>query len=223
MGEQSRRRKVDPRMRPKIWETDVRGQLEWDWDSIKPFSATAVGAPSSESQVRPFEAALPNRGPEPVAVVTSSSPRNNLSFVRRVIEFIDHSPSYPSSPLPEVEMQDRTCDPRPDVNEPGLRSGPHDIRVAVLIAMPSQSASRSSPQHIIPGLNPASQPSTDPPLRPSLLFESSPPDQFQPATQAGTGVLPHVEFGIAEVTVGQDQDTVGDAGGQTGAIDSGLS
>jgi hypothetical protein len=121
------------------------------------------------------------------------------------------------SPLPEVEIPNNNAnDSSSNVNEAGLRSRPHNVRVAVLIAMPSQSTSRLSPQHSTPGLNSASQPSTRPSL--SISLESSPLDQSQPQIPQpgaeGVEELPQLEFGIAEVRVCQEQDAVGDVGGQ---------
>lgn len=213
----SSRKKVDPRKKPKIWEAvmDLKGavvsvKLDWDWDSIQPFSVTAVEVPHSE----PAEPAPVNYEPEPMATTESSSPRDRLSFVQRIRRFFNPAPSPPSLPLPEPSTSNNnTNDSSPDLSETTFHSGMHSVRVAVFIAMPSPSTSQSSSQlHI----DSASHSSTSPPIQ--LPLESSslgqPRPQSPPFEGKGTKEFPHFEIGTADFGIRHDKDSANVVDGQ---------
>jgi hypothetical protein len=214
MRGRSGRNMFDPSKKPKIWEaamengrTDIHSKQELDWDSIKPFSATAIGVRGPD----PVDPALENLSSEPTAVTTGSSRRDRRSFFQSVLRLFDPTPSSPFQMSRQLQVADLTT---PNDNndssgveggDTGVRCKPHNVRIAVLIAMPSQWSSRSSPRLNMPAL--ASEPST--PHLP-LSAESSPLFRPLPGTpsEEGEGIkeVPHLEFGIVDLGVRQDRD-----------------
>jgi len=157
--------------------------MDWDWDLVKPFSAAAVRPPVSD----------------PVAVMsatvgtptaTESSPHTRGPSTWRVLRYLHPTPSLP---LPDPNIpNNNTYESTMDVNDAGVLSGPCGVKVGVLIAMPTQSISRS-----------LIQPHTS---QLSSILESSPLGHPQSETpqsrdEETAEELPCLEFGIADLGV----------------------
>jgi hypothetical protein len=178
-------------------DVKVKGEMnQWDWDLIKPFSATAVGDFVSE----PVDAASPR---SERAGTTGSTPHDRLTFTtQHVLQLFDGT-APPLSPIPGPGLPNNDTDSNPEVNEAGLRSRPHKVRAAVLIAMPSRSTSRSRPRCNAAMPNCTSSP-TGSPLPP--IAEPPPLGLPQVVDEKEIEQLPYLEFGIVDLEVRQDQD-----------------
>ena len=150
------------------------GQTEWDWDSIRPFSAAYL-APPPGAPSKPLR--LPSSDNTPNQVYP---PR--LSYARRFMRFI--RPDDPSSqpfPLNQRRLSTVNLDASEGVDWAGH---PKKLRVAVLIAMPrppserNSSASSASSQH-------------------SISIQREPHNDDEDEDKE----IPLVEFGIAELDV----------------------
>lgn len=192
MGRSGRDR-VDLDKKPKMWEAfvekkeDVKGYVEseWDWDSIRPFSATVATSPApSQPPPQPIFPPLATTDSGPLAITyndTTPNDTNNTTqeqgvpFTRRIRQLISPAPSPVIPPLPERNIQSNV-DPHssPNAIEVVLPSGPQKIRVSVLIVMPSppHSPRRSVIAPTVKSSSPS--PSVSPPSSPSPMTLSLP-------------------------------------------------
>lgn len=201
---------IDMSKKPEIWEMFIKGQnaiessgpghvdAEWDWDSIKPLSATTGKSPSSQrislyNSVGLDSATRTNN--------TTSLPADRRSHTLRYLGMAN-----PSPPLPESNTLTKSSASLPK---------PKSITVATLITMPSQDrSSRTFSQfhqpapslfppksHFVssPSLN--SSPSVIPvtSLMRAMPSSSLFPQQAKPHPEAKAKGLPHIEFGIVEL------------------------
>ena len=209
---------VDRRKEPKIWEVFIKGKsvvgsgrvdAEWDWDSIKPLSATTTQRSSSQ-KISLYSDSLSR-------LISSVSPLTERERMPHYLGIANRSPPLPESNTP---TKSSTSAPKP-----------RSIVVATLIAMPSRARSlrmsthfnQSRPSYLL-STNP---PSVPPPLlkseeciisTPSLIHSSLPsPSSLVPEPQQATGKLPsegaeplpHVEFGIVELLLGEERHKEG--------------
>jgi len=194
------RPKVDLSKKPVLWDAYVNGspdkahvlggeeqgqskhgQTDWDWDSIRPFSAAYLSPPSA--------APAPTlRGSNDTTTITDGEaeaattyPRD-MSYTRRLAHFIRPDGARASQPYPLTERRVPGVDP--DTSAPRDRAGPpKQLRVAVLIAMPQESTKSEGDTTMHPSASSLSLSMPTPPL----------PEDEKP--------IPLVEFGVAEIVV----------------------
>lgn len=195
--------KVDLSKKPVMWEAYVGGsekdqllehanrapQTDWDWDSLRPFSAAYVAQPPGQP--------LPLRLPTPVAPSGDGAAIGlppPLSYRRRLVRFLrpnlESSAPYPLNQRPTT---------RSEVNLNGNAAvdwdgRPKKLRVAVLIAMPRPPD---------PDGGAKSPSSSGPPVASS---SSSPVPAPSPAPPLDEEEIPLVEFGVAELEVRQPEN-----------------
>lgn len=213
------------RNEPKMWEMFVRKEhwrvvgsnesdpvnAEWDWDCIKPLSATMLQRPSSQVI---FDS---NSDPDSQTRTNNTTLRTaRARRIRRYLSMTIHAP-----PPSESNMLARSNDnTNPKVIGDGQSFSSalnhQSIRVAVLIVMPSvarpsrtpsqfrQSASWSPPSSksstsvSSPSVNPATSLLLPIPT-PSLL-----PQQPKPTAEDEAEALPHVELGVVELVMREE-------------------
>ncbi|GLB44349.1 hypothetical protein LshimejAT787_1602790 [Lyophyllum shimeji] len=208
--------RVDLSRKPVMFESYIGGsekdqmygdakhaaQTEWDWDSIRPFSATYITPP-------PASLPLPqgnNGTTTPAANGSAIQIPPPLTYTRRVIRFFRRgrafTPQYPLTPRSNSASA---------VNLPTLPSGaggadggstqpPAQVRVAVLIAMPHPPKEGVESKFKSPSPMPGPSSSSA-----AAVASSSLADEEEE--------LPHLEFGVAELEV-HDSDRGADAEGK---------
>ncbi|KAG5651060.1 hypothetical protein H0H81_010042 [Sphagnurus paluster] len=138
------RARVDPSRKPKLWDaylgtTEKSAQTEWDWESIRPFSASYIAPP-------PGDATNGANAAGGRAVASAQTPR--LSYPQRVTRFF-----HPDRPEFTAQYQLEARTPATDAaatpnvaggNEEVVPTPPKQIRVAVLIAMPHRGPERNT-------------------------------------------------------------------------------
>ena len=191
---------------PKMWEMFIQaqdvagsghGDAEWDWDSMKPLSATTTEKSSSQ-KISLYSMTRPN--------TTNISP---LTSATRIHHYLGIA-TLPVSPFPGSNAPAKSA-PKP-----------RNIAVATLIAMPSQARSSrvfsqlNQPAPSSPPLSmnssslsppqPSVIPTTPPILRSILPSPSSLPRQQATSKLPSESkqALPYVEFGIVELVL-QDE------------------
>jgi len=192
--------KVDLSKKPILWDAYVNGdpdkahalgreergmsrygQTDWDWDSIRPFSAAYLSPPSAETAptLRGLNDATTIMDGEAEAATTY--PRH-MSYTRRLAQFIRPVRLRASQPYPLTERRVPGADL--DASTPLDWVGhPKQLRVAVLIAMPQESTENEG--------------DTKMRLATSSLSSSMPP----PPLPEDDKPIPLVEFGVAELDV----------------------
>lgn len=138
------RARVDLSRKPKLWDaylgtTEKSAQTEWDWESIRPFSASYIAPP-------PGDATNGANAAGGRAVASAQTPR--LSYPQRVTRFF-----HPDRPEFTAQYQLEARTPATDAaatpnvaggNEEVVPTPPKQIRVAVLIAMPHRGPERNT-------------------------------------------------------------------------------
>ena len=151
------------------------GQTDWDWDSIRPFSAAYLSPPPT---LRRSDDARTITDGEAEAATTY--PRDT-SYTRRLAQFIRPDSAQASQPYPLTERRVPGVDSDASASLDGA-AHPKQLRVAVLIAMPQEPMESGGDTMMRPAASSLS--SSMPP----------PPEEEKP--------IPLVEFGVAELDVG---------------------
>jgi len=244
-GPSGTRARVDLSRKPKMWEAFVgddtvhgekadyeprmERETEWDWDSIRPFSASYAPPP-----VAPIPL------PPPVTTPTTQPEQPRISITRRIRQLISPTPAAPMVPLPSLGPGSHGN------SSPNLLAaeGPKTLRVAVLIAMPSPTNSHYHHSHSrsqsSTHLNDPSSKSPSPSPSPLMLSPPSPspsssspsplslhpsqsPLHCSPLSHTSSTPhlpeeleLPHLEFGVAELVVREEQEKSDDEEGERG-------
>jgi hypothetical protein len=221
------RDRFDPNKKPQMWEAYVEKkedlkaytESEWDWESVRPFSAIVA----TSNAALPVVPSPPDDSPsDPVStrntitIDTNNATMNNeaVPLTRRILQFINPPPPTLVSALPEQNIRPNdNANSSPNVNETTLPSGPQKIRVSVLIAMPqphTHNGSRSS----TPMSSPSPRNSSTPLSHPSLPLSREswplgpPPSHLYQENEEEK--LPPIELGVAEFMVrdvGSTEDT----------------
>ena len=193
------RPKVDLSKKPILWDAYVNrdsdkgyslgrqeqdksryGQMDWDWDSIRPFSAAYLSPSTAEPApvLRGLNDATTITGGE--ADVVTTYPRH-MSYTRRLAQAIRPVGIRASQPYPLTER--RVPGVNLDAGASFDRAGNQkQLRVAVLIAMPQEPTESESDTKMRPTT------SLSPSIPPPPLLENEKP-------------IPLVEFGVAELDV----------------------
>lgn len=205
----SGRGKVDLSKKPVLFEAYVPGldnehdggeklhktedQIDWDWDSIRPFSAAYIPPPSGTP--RPLR--MPQSG-SAGAASPAFPPRLSLmnSFLRFIRPNLQSSAPYP---LNERRLSEVNLDASKPVDWSGYQK---KLRVAVLVAMPRPPTDIESSKKAKSTITSSSL-SLD---QASSLSSSIPLPLPLPRSLHEQEILPLVEFGVAELDVKQFED-----------------
>ncbi|KAJ3509730.1 hypothetical protein NLJ89_g5063 [Agrocybe chaxingu] len=190
-----------------------------EWDAIRPFSAAYVG-PESDSPPPatpiplPTTASLANELP-----LRLTARERSRRIFSRVAQAFNPTPVQ-TSPLPapvvagqriglnsrtpsSIGQGNRSTADIPMTELPERGDMPPAMRVAVLIAMPSRSASQASSSR------PSSSAGSHPTPTPSHPLEATPRIQSAAREKDGEKPLPHLEVGVAEVVVVPEHSSTG--------------
>ena len=225
--------RVDLSKKPELWEAYL-GDGGWqlgslghgsgkelekfdysrDWESIKPISAsyaaplTSVpcsGSPPNFSSISPPVPIPARRDDEENQRTPEVSTGTTTSLLSRARLFLHHHPTpiFPTSTSSSADNGTQAHSNSTNISLTELSSNsPPTVRVAVLIAMPSLSSHGSSTTtaSLSSSLSPKAQPTTShhPQSSPSSTLKFSDDEEFP---------LPHLEMGIAEVTIGRSENS----------------